>query len=195
MKIRILITLCLFLLVACERPATISDWSPINDASTPPPETLSTDAAVQKTPAGTAQPTKKVGQTPLPTLDLEQLPDPLPESMKGYELMSWQVGEEWNFTLVTGTNREKTFEELMLPDSEVREDGYVKITVSGVDQIKKVLGLLSANTQVLWGGMDLSGQVPDGTVYFSYPPQAVMDEIADFCAKNQIDLVNLAEPQ
>ena len=182
-------------IAACERPATISDWSPINDASTPPPETLSTENEVQKTPTGTVQPTKKVGQTPLPTLDLRQFPDPLPESMKGYELMSWQVGEEWNFTLVTGTNREKTFEELMLPDSEVREDGYVKITVAGVDQIMKVLGLLPADTQVLWGGMDLSGQVPEGTVYFSYPPQAVMDEIADFCAKNQIDLVNLAEPQ
>ena len=182
-------------IAACERPATISDWSPINDASTPPPETLSTENEVQKTPTGTVQPTKKVGQTPLPTLDLRQFPDPLPESMKGYELMSWQVGEEWNFTLVTGTNREKTFEELMLPDSEMREDGYVKITVAGVNQIMKVLGLLPADSQVLWGGMDLSGQVPEGTVYFSYPPQAVMDEIADFCAKNQIDLINLAEPQ
>lgn len=195
MKNRILIALCVFLLAACERPATVSNWSPINDAGTPPPESLSTETLAQKTAIDATQSTKETELAPLPTLDLAQFPDPLPASLKGYELMSWQVGEDWNFTLVTGTNREKTFEELMQPDSEVTDSGFVKITVSGVDQIKRVLAMLPADSQVFWGGMDLSGQVPEGTVYFSYPPQATMDEIADFCAENQINLVNLAEPQ
>lgn len=115
--------------------------------------------------------------------------------MKGYELVSWQTGDDWNFTLVTGTNRSKAFEELMDPASEVTSDGWVKITVSGVDQVKKVLGLLPANSDVFWGGMSLAGQVPEGTVYFSYPPLAMMNEIADFCARHEINLLNLSEPQ
>ena len=32
--------------------------------------------------------------------------------MKGYELYSWKVGTDWNYTLITGTNRPKTFEEV-----------------------------------------------------------------------------------
>lgn len=139
----------------------------------------------------TVEPTKAIT---LPTLDLEKFPDPLPESMKGYELVSWQVGEDWNFTLITGTNREKTFEELMQPDSSISESGFVKITVSGVDQIKEVLAKLPAGSEVFWGGMDLSGQVAEGTMYFTYPPLEVMNEIADFCTDNEINLVNLSEP-
>ena len=31
--------------------------------------------------------------------------------MKGYELYSWQVGDEWYFTLITGTNDMRVFQE------------------------------------------------------------------------------------
>jgi len=37
--------------------------------------------------------------------------EPLPSSMKGYELYSWQEEGQWHFTLVTGTNRNKTLSE------------------------------------------------------------------------------------
>ena len=32
--------------------------------------------------------------------------------MKGYELYSWQDGGQWKFSLLVGTNREKTLEEI-----------------------------------------------------------------------------------
>ena len=115
--------------------------------------------------------------------------------MKGYELVSWQTNNDWNFTLITGTDRSKTFEELLAPDSRVSEDGFVKITVSGVSQIKKVFDRLPANTQVFWSGMDLSGQVPEGTVYFTYPSEKVMNDLMNYCARIHINLVVLAEPQ
>ncbi len=183
------------LLAACERPATISSWSPINDVNTPAPASTQTAVALlMQTPTNTVA-VESAEATPLPTLDLKQFPDPLPESLKGYELVSWQAGETWNFTLITGTNRMKTFEELMQPDSSVSDNGFVKITVTGVDQIKKVLSRLPSGSEVFWGGMDLSGQVPEGTVYFSYPSLEVMNEIADFCVDNEISLVNLSEPQ
>ena len=196
MKKFITVFFACLILTACERPASITNWSPINDVATTLAVATDVEDTVEpvqtQTPKETAVPTEI---TPLPEVDLSQFPNPLPKSMKGYELMSWQIGLDWNFTLVTGTNREKSFEELMQPDSQVTDDGFVKITVPGVDQIEKVLAMLPSGSEVYWGGMDLAGQVPDGTVYFTYPSQEVMDEIAGFCQQNNIKLVNLSEPQ
>jgi hypothetical protein len=175
--------------------ATTSTWSPINDVNTPVPGSGVTTAALPDQSQTPGAPASQGGATPFAALDISKLPNPLPDSLKGYELVSWQVGQAWNFTLVTATNSQKTFEELMKPDSEVTSDGFVKITVSGVDQIKKVLGLLPKKSQVFWGGMDLSGQVPDGTAYFSFPPAAIMNSLADYCAQKGINLISLAEPQ
>jgi len=41
---------------------------------------------------------------------------PLPRSVKGYELYSWRSGGTWQFTLITGTNRLKTY---LLPTTGV----------------------------------------------------------------------------
>jgi hypothetical protein len=35
-------------------------------------------------------------------------------SMKGYELYSWKVKGTWRYSLLVGTNRSKTYEEIML---------------------------------------------------------------------------------
>ncbi|MDO9121652.1 MAG: hypothetical protein Q7U31_07700, partial [Anaerolineaceae bacterium] len=126
--------------------------------------------------------------------DLEKFPDPLPEAVKGYELFSWQSDSDWNFTLITGTNRSKSFDELMSPDSQVTAEGFVKITVSGIDKIKQVLATLPAQTEVFWTGMDLSGSVPEGTLYFSYPDKIIKDELINFSAKQDVKLNVLVEP-
>lgn len=112
--------------------------------------------------------------------------------MKGYELVSWQSGGTWNFTLVTGTNREKSFEELTQPGNEVSQDGYVKLTMTGVDDLLKILALLPAEEQVVWGGMVLEGEVPEDTVYFAYPPDEIVQKIADFCLTQGIDLITMS---
>ena len=196
MKKSLLLLVCIVLLAACERPATITNWSPINDVGTPlPPSALETESVVVTSTGQATIVASVTPPAPLPEVDLSQFSNPLPKSMKGYELVSWEVDGTWNFTLVTGTNREKTFEELMTPDSSVSDNGFVKITVPGLGQIKEALGMLPEGSEVFWGGMSLAGQVPDGTVYFTYPPQAMMDEIASFCEKNGIQLTNLSEPQ
>ncbi len=191
MKKIILLLGVLIMLTACERPATFSNWSPINN--TTPPDSLSESQ----------QPNNKITQitstdeTPslLPTLDWNALPEEFPQSMKGFELVSWQIGESWNFTLISGTNREKTFEELMSPDSGVDENGFVKITVSGFAQIKTVFDHLPEESEVFWGGMDLAGQVPEGTLYFSYPPQDSMDDLIAYAKDRGVTLVSLKETE
>ncbi len=36
----------------------------------------------------------------------------IPKSLKGYELYSWQKGNDWFFSLVVGTNRNKSVAEI-----------------------------------------------------------------------------------
>jgi len=43
-----------------------------------------------------------------------------PSSLKGYELYSWQDGDQWHFSLLVGTNREKSFAEISSPDSTLK---------------------------------------------------------------------------
>jgi hypothetical protein len=141
-----------------------------------------------------AKPTAAAIPTPYPTLDFGTIPVKLPSSLKGYELLSWQVGEDWVFTLITGTNRNKTFEEIMAPENEFTNDGYVKLTVSGVEDFKKVIDRLPANEWVMWGGMDLQGEVPTGTLYFAFPPQALIDELIAYAKIHHVTLTSLKAP-
>ncbi|MCX6055627.1 MAG: hypothetical protein NTZ74_12085 [Chloroflexi bacterium] len=182
----------LLLLSSCERPATITNWSPINSLGTASPEE---QRFVIEQATQTATNELFLPSSAVPTLDLSILPATLPSSMKGYELMSWQVDDQWSFTLITGTNREKTFEEIMDPGIQLSPDGFVKITVNGIDQIKKAFDHLAVEEQIFWGGMDLAGQVPAGTLYFTFPPQEIVDELTTYCKERNISLSSLQEPK
>jgi len=46
-----------------------------------------------------------------------------PPSMKGYELYSWEEDNQWHFTLITGTNRTKTMEEITSEEDFISETG------------------------------------------------------------------------
>ena len=113
--------------------------------------------------------------------------------MKGYELVSWQAGGEWNFTLITGTNREKSFDELTMAGNEVSNDGYVKLTVTGVDDLLRILALLPQGEQVTWGGMVLEDEVPEDTIYFAYPPDEIVQKVSDFCSSRNIPLITVSQ--
>ncbi len=121
------------------------------------------------------------------------MPTTLPHSMKGYELYSWQQGTDWYFTLFTGTNRSKAFDEIIAPENQVDPAGLIKITVAGLEQVQQVIRLLPAGEVLTWGGMDLTGQVPAGTVYLTYPPQSMIDEIQKTCQEQQVTLQILKE--
>ena len=49
--------------------------------------------------------------------------------MKGYELYSWQYGGLWRFSILVGTNREKSLEEIQSPDT----------ALDGVDALQAAL--------------------------------------------------------
>lgn len=175
------------LLAGCVRPATVSTWTPQEVSS----------ATKTETPPATLGSTQPVSAgdtvTPAVTSTPFVLPDALPHSMKGYELYCWQKDSDWYFTLFTGTNRSKSFDEIIAPENQVDPSGLIKITVSGVDKINEVIALLPAGEEIIWGGMDLTGQVPSGTVYLTFPPQPMMDEIQNTCLEYHLKLEILKE--
>ena len=76
---------------------------------------------------------------------------PLPHSMKGYELYSWSANNQWYFTLITGTNRVKSLEEIISNENTVTPDGWVRISAQGVDSIKNVLNGLPQHEEYILG--------------------------------------------
>ncbi|MBN1643856.1 MAG: hypothetical protein JW856_03465, partial [Dehalococcoidales bacterium] len=108
----------------------------------------------------------------------------LPRSMKGYELYSWEKDSQWHFTLITGTNRTKTIEEITSEEDYVSETGWIKIHVVGVDAVKDVLSRMPEGESVCWCGELHIGQT--GTD-FKLPPAQITDEIAAYAEQCGLD--------
>ncbi len=104
----------------------------------------------------------------------------LPRSFKGYELYSWEEEGQWHFTLITGTNRVKTLEEITTEEDFVSETGWVKTQVVGADAIKDVLSRLPEGESVFWCDELHIGQPAETD--FHLPPEQIADEIEEHAA-------------
>jgi len=176
------------LLAGCQRPATRSSWAPL-------------DTPQMKASATTPAATKRATTTPLPaitstpvtviTLDLSTLAKKYPLASKGYELLTWQKDGKWVFTLLAGTNRQKSFDEILTAENSYTPTEIIKVTVVGEDEFKKLLSHLPKSEWITWGGMDLAGEVPAGTIYFSYPPDEIINELVAYCKSLGITLLTL----
>ena len=113
---------------------------------------------------------------------------PLPRSVKGYELYSWRSSGTWYFTLITGTNRLKTLEEIAAPEN-VEEGDWVKITAAGVPELKAVLARLPTGTQISWVSarhLDPSEREPGSRI--RRPPVWVFMELKAYCSERALEL-------
>lgn len=108
--------------------------------------------------------------------------------MKGYELYSWQSNDEWYFTLITGTNRVKSLEEIQSGEDTVSTDGWVRISVKGVDAIKSVLGRLPQHEEVFWLSGQQLEQAETQTQPVTFPPQQIVDDIRQYCEQQGVAL-------
>lgn len=184
--------ICVFFLLAllagCERPATRSSWAPLN---TPQVNASATLPAATKSVATLALPVMTPTPVTVVTLDLNTLAAKYPLASKGYELLTWQKDGQWVFTLLAGTNRQKIFEEILTADNSYTSTEIIKVTVVGEDEFKKLLDHLSKSEWITWGGMDLAGEVPAGTIYFSYPPDETINELVAYCKSLGITLLTL----
>jgi hypothetical protein len=112
---------------------------------------------------------------------------PLPQSGKGYELYSWLQNDQWNYTLITGTNRDKTTQEIVTAGYTVNTDGWVNIHVAGLNSIEQVISLLPAGEFVIW----LSGPRSDDPQYavnFALPPADDVAALKTYADQHSLDL-------
>ena len=87
---------------------------------------------------------------------------PFGKSMKGYELYSWQEGDQWNFALLVGTNREKTLDEIKAAET----------VLHGPDALTAALEQMPAGQYITWNSRET----------LSFPPDAVIEQIEKVCA-------------
>jgi len=111
----------------------------------------------------------------------------LPRSFKGYELYSWEEEGQWHFTLITGTNRIKTIEEITSKGDFISETGWVKIQVVGADTIKYVLSRLLEGESVFWCDELHIGQSTETDLQL--PPEQIADTIEEFAKQCGLDFV------
>lgn len=86
---------------------------------------------------------------------------PFPESMKGYELYSWQDGNTWKFSLLVGTNREKSLDEIKSAD----------VALSGVDALKATLEQIPAGQYITWSSRET----------LSFPSDDIIEQVKQTC--------------
>lgn len=111
----------------------------------------------------------------------------LAHSFKGYELYSWEEEDQWHFTLITGTNRVKTLEEITTEENFISETGWVRVRVVGADAIKDVLSLLPAGESVFWCDELHIGQSTETD--FRLPPEQIANEIEEYAERCGLDFV------
>jgi hypothetical protein len=97
-------------------------------------------------------------------------------SMKGYELYSWKIKDHWYYSLLPGTNRSKTYEEITAP-------GVVKKDASG---LKAELEKLPKGEEVFWRSDAPPGVIKPASgplVEIKHPSRARIKGIKAMCDK------------
>ena len=96
---------------------------------------------------------------------------PFAESMKGYELYSWQEDGQWKFSVLVGTNREKSLDEIKSTD----------VALSGVDALTATLEKIPAGQYITWSARET----------LSFPPDDIRSQVEQVC-KDRGLILNIA---
>jgi hypothetical protein len=115
---------------------------------------------------------KPVTEFNLDTLSFEH-------SMKGWELYSWPNGDGWNYSILGGTNRIKSY-------TEVTTNPLI---VFGKDSLKMLLDKLPKNEYISWIGEGWLKQCWGGNYgNLSLPDEETINEITAYCLQIQLTL-------
>jgi hypothetical protein len=96
----------------------------------------------------------------------------LAESMKGYELYSWQDGDQWKFSLLVGTNREKTLDEIKSADT----------VLLGMDALTSTLEKVPSGQYITWSSRET----------LAFPPEDIIKQVEQI-SKDKGLLLNIAK--
>ena len=90
------------------------------------------------------------------------------ESMKGFELYSWQEGSQWKFSLLTGTNRTKTVDEITSTDT----------VLNGLDALLAALQGISPGQTITWSAKES----------LSFPADDILKQVEQICKDQGLNL-------
>ncbi len=96
----------------------------------------------------------------------------LKTSMKGWELYSWQEDGDWLFSLLEGTNREKSSAEIQASDA----------TLEGIDALEATLESIAPGQYVTWWS---PGWVEEA---LAFPPDDTVEEVQRICEDQGLQL-------
>jgi len=96
------------------------------------------------------------------------LPVPGAQSMKGYELYSWKEDGQWYFSVLIGTNREKTLQEIQAPESRLK----------GLEELQPLLESIPVGQYMTW----LSRES------LAFPPEETLKHVQEICQKQGLEL-------
>jgi len=122
---------------------------------------------------------KEKNQEPEPVMLINLDTISFDHSMKGWELYSWPNGNDWNYSILTGTNRLKSYEEIT----------GNKIIVCGKDSLKMLLDKFPVNEEIFWiseGWLDRIWGSNYGNL--SLPDSNIIKEIKRYCIQKQLEL-------
>jgi hypothetical protein len=80
--------------------------------------------------------------------DASEASGALPAAFKGYELYAWDEDGELVYTLITGTNRQKTLAEIMPGAHETQDGEWVVVSGRGLEALARTIARVPAGTSV-----------------------------------------------
>lgn len=103
-----------------------------------------------------------------------------------FQLYSWgDANGDWNFSILPDTNRQKTVAEVFNP----------KVTLKGLEQLKRKLSAMPTGSHVVWfDRLTLGGAKVKGSESLKYPPDQVVAEIRQHAQTRSINIVGPPTP-
>lgn len=99
--------------------------------------------------------------------------------MKGWELYSWQEEGQWSFSLLEGTNRTKSIEEIQSPGTRL----------DGIDALRPALEELESGEWVTWWGPSWTGEA------LEFPSADLVEQVRTMCEERGLQLMVDTESQ
>ena len=101
-------------------------------------------------------------------------------SMKGWELYSWPSGNDWKYSILIGTNRLKTFQEVTTN----------KIAVIGKDSLKMLIDKFPAKENIFWISESWLNKIwGDNYGNLSLPESTTVSEIKNYCNQKKLEII------
>lgn len=112
----------------------------------------------------------------------------LPHLIKGYELYSFENNNHIYYTLIAGTNRTKTFEEISIDNEPIEENG-IKITTNTLEELKTVIEKLPEDELIFWLGEEwIRLAWGNNSNNILLPDEDIQNELLKFCNEQKVRL-------